>query len=152
MKNILKRTTLIVRDAERAADWYSQVFGMNRWLDTPFTLSGRGLAIGAEGDSTRLVIMSCEDPVIGMIGLLEWLDPKMEIPAPGNTLSPGMPIFVMSSDDALGVCERARGLGSLIHTEPYEWSYEAPDGGVKNFLGCSFFDLDGHFFEVNQLL
>ena len=80
MTNIIKRTTLLVRDAEAAANWYSEVFGMKRWLDTPFILSGIGLAIGDAGDKTRLVIMQCEDPLIGMIGLLQWVDPEMQAP------------------------------------------------------------------------
>lgn len=32
--DIIKRTTLIVRDAERAALWYEQVFGLARVMDT----------------------------------------------------------------------------------------------------------------------
>ena len=72
---------MIVRDAESAADWYSVVFGMKRWLDTPFELSGIGLAIGKKGDKTHLVIMQCDDPVIGMLGLLEWVEPKQNFPA-----------------------------------------------------------------------
>ena len=45
MGDILRRTTLIVSDAERAAHWYEDMFGMTRWVDTPFTLSGERLAI-----------------------------------------------------------------------------------------------------------
>lgn len=96
--------------------------------------------------------MSCEDQVIGMIGLLEWTEPPMDLGAAENKLAPGSPIFVMSSDDVRGVCERAREMGSAIHAEPFEWSFTTPDGTVKNFLETTLFDLDGHFFEVNQLL
>ena len=105
MSSILKRTTLIVRDAEKAADWYLHVFGMKRWLDTPFTLSGIGLAIGNEGDKTHLVIMQCNDPIIGMIGLLQWVEPKMEAPPISTKVTFGAPIFVVASDDVRGVYE-----------------------------------------------
>ena len=150
MSSILKRTTLIVRDAEKAADWYSHVFGMKRWLDTPFTLSGIGLAIGNAGDKTHLVIMQCNDPIIGMIGLLQWVEPKMEAPPISTKVTFGAPIFVVASDDVRGVYERAKLSGVQIHSEPHEWSFVAPDGTTKKMIGCSFFDLDGYFYEVNQ--
>jgi catechol 2,3-dioxygenase-like lactoylglutathione lyase family enzyme len=152
MSNILKRTTLLVRDAEKAAAWYSEVFGMKRWLDTPFTLSGVGLAVGEQGDQTRLIIMQCDDPIIGMIGLLQWVEPTLDAPPIPTKVSFGMPIFVVASDDVKGVCERAKWSGVNIYAEPYEWSFIAPDGIVKQMIGCSFFDLDGYFYEVNQTI
>jgi catechol 2,3-dioxygenase-like lactoylglutathione lyase family enzyme len=152
MSNILKRTTLLVRDAEKAAAWYSEVFGMKRWLDTPFTLSGVGLAIGEKGDQTHLIIMQCDDPIIGMIGLLQWVEPAMEAPPIPTKVSFGMPIFVVSSDDVKGVCERAKDSGVNIFAEPYDWSFTAPNGSIKEMIGCSFFDLDGYFFEVNEMI
>jgi catechol 2,3-dioxygenase-like lactoylglutathione lyase family enzyme len=152
LSNILKRTTLLVRDAEKSAAWYAEIFGMKRWLDTPFTLSGVGLAIGEEGDKTRLIIMQCDDPIIGMIGLLQWVEPTLEAPQIQTKVSFGMPIFVVASDDVKGVCERAKLSGVNIYAEPYEWSFVAPDGSTKNMIGCSFFDLDGYFFEVNEAI
>ena len=119
MADIIKRTTPMVRDAERAARWYEQVFGMTRWMDTPFTLSGTQLAAGNKGDRARLVILKCEDDLIGMIGLLEWLDPKQPAPAELTTrIAFGVPIFVVASTDARAAVEKARTLGSRIHSEP----------------------------------
>jgi catechol 2,3-dioxygenase-like lactoylglutathione lyase family enzyme len=152
VSNILKRTTLLVRDAEKSAAWYSEVFGMKRWLNTPFTLSGVGLAIGEKGDKTRLIIMQCDDPIIGMIGLLQWIEPTLEAPPIPTKVSFGMPIFVVASDDVKGVYERAKLSGVNIYAEPYEWNFVAPDGSVKQMIGCSFFDLDGYFFEVNETI
>lgn len=45
MGDILRRTALMVRNAECAAHWYENVFGMTRGVDTSFTLSGERLAI-----------------------------------------------------------------------------------------------------------
>lgn len=141
----------MVRDAEAAALWYESVFQMTRWLDTPFVLSGVGLAAGKAGDSTRLVIMRCEDPVIGMIGLLQWIDPPMEAPAePARRVSFGQPIFVVASDDVAGVHARAVAAGTHVHTPPYEWTWVDPAGVAKTMLGCSLFDRDGYFYEINQ--
>ncbi len=153
MADIIKRTTLMVRDGDRAAHWYETVFGMTRWMDTPFTLSGTQLAAGKKGDQTRLIILKCSDDVIGMIGLLEWLEPKQDAPAELPTeIKFGTPVFVVASDDASAALERARALGSRIHCEPNEWSVTGADGKVKDMIGCSFWDLDGYFFEVNELV
>ena len=151
MTDILKRTTLMVRDGDRAAHWYETVFGMRKWMDTPFTLSGTQLAAGKKGDQTRLIILKCENDQIGMIGLLEWLEPKRE--APKNLPSEiafGAPIFVIASQDAKGALERARTLGSRIHSEARDWHVTGADGKQKDMIGCSFWDFDGYFFEVNQ--
>jgi len=152
--DVIKRTTVMVRDAEKAAQWYESVLGMTRWMDTPFTLSGNQLASGKKGDQTRLIIMQAEHDEIGMIGLLQWVDPVREdIPAQLPTEIPfGTPIFVVASKDTEATVERARAAGSRIHAEPLEWTVTGADGRKKDMMGASFWDLDGNFFEVNQVL
>jgi len=151
MADIVRRTTLIVRDAERAAHWYERVFGMTRWMDTPFTLSGRALAAGEKGDLTRLVIMQCEHDFIGMIGLLQWVDPPLDAPEELPTrIAFGAPIFVVQAIDCKATTDRARTLGSRIHAEPEAWTVTGADGNSIAMIGSSLFDLDGYFFEVNQ--
>lgn len=143
----------MVRDAEQAARWYEAVFGMTRWMDTPFTLSGEQLAAGRKGDRTRLIIMKCRHDTIGMIGLLQWVDPpQLAPPQLPRRVEFGAPIFVVASDDARGATQRAQSLGSHIHCPPREWSVQGVDGRWKDLIGCSFFDLDGYFFEVNQVV
>ena len=154
MPDIIKRTTLIVRNIDQAAAWYENVLGMTKWMDVPFTLSGNQLATGKKGDQTRLTIMKAQDDVIGMIGLLEWVDPKREdVPADLPTEIPfGAPIFVVAAEDCRATVERARAAGSRIHSEPLDWSVTGADGKVKDMVGASFWDLDGYFYEVNQLV
>jgi len=43
-------------------------------------------------------------------------------------------------------------MGSRIHSEPHAWSVTGADGKVQDMIGCSFWDLDGYFFEVNQIV
>lgn len=151
MTDLIKRTTLIVRDAELAAAWYERVFGMTRVMDTPFTLSGTQLAAGAKGDRTRLVILKCADDTVGMIGLLQWIDPPMEAPAELPTrIAFGTPIFVVAADDCRATVERARAAGGRIHCDPRDWTVTGFDGQQHAMVGASFFDLDGYFFEVNE--
>lgn len=153
MADIIKRTTIMVRDGDKAKNWYEQVFGMTAWMDTPFTLSGTQLAAGKKGDQTRLIILKCEHDMIGMIGLLEWIEPKQDAPAELPTeIAFGTPVFVVASEDANGAVERARALGSTIHSEPREWTVTGADGKQKDMIGCSFWDLDGYFYEVNQVV
>jgi catechol 2,3-dioxygenase-like lactoylglutathione lyase family enzyme len=56
MPNIVKRTTLIVRNLDRSLAFYRDVLGFSVWYDDEIVLSGVGLAAGAAGDRTRLGI------------------------------------------------------------------------------------------------
>ena len=152
MANVIKRTTLIVRNVETSRNWYQQVLGMTVYYDDEVVLSGVGFAAGKAGDRTRLIIMQAEDPEIGMIGLLQWVDPPM--PAPDDiptSVTYGNPTFVVRSDDSRGACAAAKALGTHVHAEPHEWSIKGADGLIKHFIGVSLFDPDGYFYELNQL-
>jgi len=150
---IVKRTTLIVRDIKKSTRWYQEVLGMSVYYDDQVTLGGKGMAAGKKGDVTHLIILKCDDPVIGMIGLLQWVDPiwpaPEEIP---DKVSYGQPTFVVDTDDIKYIHEKALELNSVIHSEPHEWSVKGATGDMIDFLGMSFFDPDGHFFEINQRL
>lgn len=125
MPNLVKRTTLIVRDAGRSLRFYRDVLGLSVWYDDGIVLSGRGLAAGAQGDRTRLVIMKALDPVVGMIGLLQWVEPPLpEPPVRRERLGIGDVVLVMQSDDL--------------------------EGAVVTMTTISFWDPDGCFFELNQ--
>ena len=153
MKNVVRRTTLIVRDVEKSARWYEHVVGMTRFYEGEVVLSGTGMAAGKKGDRTHLIIMQCEHPEIGMIGLLQWVDPALPAPKEIPTsVTYGNPTFVVASDDAREALRRARGLGSHIHSEPHEWSIKGADGEMKHFVSVSVFDPDGYFYEFNQQL
>ena len=153
MTNIIKRTTLIVRDMEASLRWYREVLGMSVYFNDEVVLSGTGFPAGQQGDRTHLVILRAADPEIGMIGLLQWVDPPMQAPAEiPTTVSFGNPTFVVASEDARLAFERATALGTHIHAEPHEWSIRGANGKLKHFIGVSLFDPDGYFFELNQLL
>ncbi len=151
LHGIVKRTTLIVRDMAASKRWYEYVLGMSVWMDTEFVLTGQGLAAGVAGDRTHLVVMRGSDPKIGMIGLLQWVEPVWPAPPPPSSVTYGMPIFVVETNDAAGVARRAEELGSRIHAHPHTWSTRGAHGEFKHFIGASVFDPDGHFFECNQV-
>jgi len=151
MENILKRTTLIVRDVEASVRFYRDVLGLEEWYDGQIVLSGRGLAAGAAGDRTRLVIMKARDPVIGMIGLLQWLEPSLPAP-PGarQRLGVGDVVFVMQTDDVQEVHRRLRTAGARIFAEPHRFEVRGADGRMLEMTSISFWDPDGYFFEMNE--
>ena len=128
MRNVVKRTTLIVRDMQASKRWYEQVPGMRVWMDREFVLSGQGLAAGQAGVRTHLVVMQAEYASIGMTGLLQWLDPPWPAAPPPTEVAYGMPIFVMESQDAALVAKRAAGLGGRVFSPPREWSTRGPKG------------------------
>ncbi|HJL81697.1 MAG TPA: VOC family protein [Gammaproteobacteria bacterium] len=149
----VKRTTLIVRDIEASSKWYEEILDMSLYYDDTITLSGQGLAAGKKGDVTHLKIYKCSDPVIGMIGLLQWLDP--ELPAPEKIptkVDYGNPTFVVDTDNVDEVYKKALALETHIHSEPHEWSVRGADGNMINFITLSVFDPDGYFYEINQRL
>jgi catechol 2,3-dioxygenase-like lactoylglutathione lyase family enzyme len=152
LHNIVKRTTLIVRDIQRSRRWYEYVMGMSVYYDSEFVLSGVGLAAGKAGDKTHLMILKCDDPEIGMIGLLQWVDPVMPAPPIEYKVGYGNPTFVVSSGDAVETHRRAIEMETKVHANPHDWSTRGANGKMKHFVGLSLFDPDGYFFELNQLV
>jgi catechol 2,3-dioxygenase-like lactoylglutathione lyase family enzyme len=151
MQNTLKRTTLIVRDVRRSVEFYRDVLGLAVWYDDEIVLGGKGLAAGKRGDRTRLVIMKAQDPVIGMIGLLQFTDPTLPGPAGERTrLGIGDVVFVMQTDDVKAVHERLVAWGARIHAEPHDFVVRGADGVEVSMSTLSFWDPDDYFFEINE--
>lgn len=150
MANILKRTTLIVADAERSLAFYRDLLGFSVWYDGEIVLSGRGVAAGAAGDRTRLVIMKAADPVIGMIGLLQWLEPTLPAPPPRDRLGVGDVVFVMQGDDVFGTHRRLVAAGVRVFAEPHPFEVRGADGAMLRMISMSFWDPDGYFIELNE--
>jgi len=152
MANIIRRTTLLVRDMETALRWYQTVLGLTLYYDDIVEMSGTGFPAGQAGDKTRLVILRAEDPEIGMLGLLQWLEPPLPAPPVPTEVTYGNPTFVVRSDDVHTAFKQASMLGTQVHAEPHEWSIKGANGRIKHFVSTCLFDPDGHFFELNQLL
>jgi catechol 2,3-dioxygenase-like lactoylglutathione lyase family enzyme len=151
MSNIVKRTTLIVRDAGRSLEFYRDVLGMTVWYDDEIVLGGVTLPVGAQGDRTRLVIMRATDPVIGMIGLLEFTAPPLPVPeSERRTLGIGDVVFVMQTDDVAAVHERLQQWGARVQAAPHAFEVRGADGALLRMTTLSFWDPDGYFFEISQ--
>lgn len=151
MQDIVKRTTLVVRSVERSKAFYRDVLGMSVYYDDEIELGGVGLPGTSKGDRTHLVIMKCADPVIGMIGLLEFTDPRRPEPAaPKRSLGIGDIVFVMQGTDAQGVYQRLQAFGARIQAAPHPYEVKGADGRLLKMTMVSFWDPDDYFIEYNQ--
>lgn len=147
---LVKRTTLIVRDVNRSVAFYRDVLGLSVWYDDEIVLSGTGLAAGGKGDRTRLVIMKADDPVIGMIGLLEFTEPRLPEPATRTRLGIGDTVFVLQGKNVASVHQRAIDFGVRIHAAPHRFEVRGADGRMISMTSLSLWDPDDFFIEYNE--
>jgi catechol 2,3-dioxygenase-like lactoylglutathione lyase family enzyme len=150
MQNIFKRTTLVVRDVIRSRDFYRDVLGLSVWYDREIALSGQGVP-GRPGDKVRLIIMQAADPVIGMIGLMEYTQPRVAEPAAVREgLGIGDIVSVVQSDDVAELHQRLLAWGAKLHAPPHEIDMTGADGRQIRMTSVTFYDPDGYFIEANQ--
>lgn len=151
----VRRTTLVVRDVDRALAFYRDALGLKVVYDQLITRPPReGDTPGAER-RMRLALLRANDDFVGVIGLLEYTSPRLPDPA-NEAKRPGIGdvILVINAADLDERFERVRATpGVRVATEPHLTSYPAPDG--KGSIAVRFsavWDPDGHFVELNQLL
>jgi catechol 2,3-dioxygenase-like lactoylglutathione lyase family enzyme len=151
----MRRTTIITRNIENSLRLYRDVIGLRVNYDTVVTMSGVALPAGQPGARARLVLLNGNDPFIGWIGLMEWIDPPLADPGPyPRRMGPGGVVLVTNTDDVDGRCAAAaRVPGVVMTSEPRLQEYPGRNGGPPiRVRGCNFFDPDGILVEMNQLL
>ena len=149
-----RRVTMLVNEIEQPLKIYRDILGMQVYYDDHVTLTGIGIPAGEPGTKARLVILQANDPYVGMLGILQYLEPPLpEPPEKPKRLGVGDSVFVMNHDDVNTVWSKLKEIeGVYIQSDPREAEYPKPDGGVFRLLGISFFDPNGYFVEVNQWL
>ena len=151
----IRRVTLIVRNMENSLQLYRDTLGLKVNYDAVLPMSGVALPAGQPGAKARLVLLNSNDPFIGWIGLMEWLDPRLPDPGPyPKRMTVGGHVIVTNTDDVDGRCAAAAKIPNVTMTAPprlqeYPGRNGAPPIKVK---GCNFFDPDGTLIELNQLL
>ena len=78
MNNIIRRTTLKVRDIKKSHIFYTEVLGMVTYYNNEVIVENDLLPGTKKGDKIHLIIVKAQDPIIGMIGLLQPINPKEE--------------------------------------------------------------------------
>ncbi|MGL5837924.1 MAG: VOC family protein [Sphingorhabdus sp.] len=151
----IRRVTMIVRNMENSLKLYRDVMGLKVNYDTVLPMSGVALPAGEPGAKARLVLLNGNDPFIGWIGLMEWLDPRLPDPGPyPKHMGIGGHIIVTQTDDIDRRCaEAARLPGITVTALPRDQSYPGRNGAPPiKVRGCNFFDPDGTLIELNQLI
>lgn len=152
MNPLIKRTTVRVRDMDRSIAFYEDVMGMSQYYNSEITLDRHFLPGEKPGDRVHLVIMKGQDPNIGMIGLLKWLEPEQTPPPVTYDFPFGAPVFVVAVENVNALAAKAEKLGCVIRAPVSETTYPGADGTPVRVRGVGLFDPDGHFFECNQRL
>ena len=151
-----RRVTMMVNQMEPALSIYRDVLGMDVYYDQEIVVSGKGLPAGEPGAKTRLVILQCNDPYIGMLGILQYIDPPLPEPDPRpvpNRVKAGEIVFVIHNDNVEAAYEKLQSIeGIEMVAEPHVTEYPRNDGSVIRVMGVSFFDPNGYFIELNQFV
>lgn len=153
MSSFFKRTTFVVSDARAAAAFYEHVFGMRVWYDNELVPDADFPPAAPPGSRVHLIVLEADDPVIGKLGFLQYLDNPPQRPAPKSTrrVVLGEPILVFETDDIEAVAERVRDTAAHIVAGPKDWEVPSVDGrGVIHLTTMSLFDPEGIYMEIGS--
>jgi catechol 2,3-dioxygenase-like lactoylglutathione lyase family enzyme len=153
--SILRRTTFVVPDAAAAAKFYESVFGWTRFYDHSLVAKAGFPPVSPNDEPVKLVLLKAEDPKIGMVGFLQYVNPPFDTAVPVNRskVRMGEAILVVQTDDVDGVHARALAAGANVCTPPTTWEVPSHDGSsVIRLRTMSMFDPTGVYSEINQHL
>lgn len=155
MSAILRRTTFIVPDARAAAKFYESVFGWTRFYDHSLIAKAGFPPVGPDDEPVELVLLKAEDPRIGMVGFLQYVNAPFDTAVPtGRTkVRMGEAILVVQCADVNAVHARALAAGAKVSMPPTDWTVPSHDGNsVIHLRSMSMFDPNGIYSEINQHL
>ena len=148
---VLKRTTMIVEDAEAQARFYQEVLGWKIYYESEMAVTGKIIPIQPAGGRVKLYIMEAPDPdpLVGKVGILQWLDPELPKPAQKRTrYGIGDVVFVADAPDMDDLVKKIEAFpGAEISFPPKDGEFELPNGLVK-YSSMSYWDPDGFLHEV----
>lgn len=155
LAGILRRTSFVVADAEKIADFYQHVFGWERFYDNDTPVDARFPPCAPEAALAKLIILKAKDPDIGMLGFMEYLgfEPEISTNKDKTTLGIGDPILVIEVMDIDAVYEKIKTTEARLVSEPIKWTVKDYAGtGLIHLCTFSFFDPIGTYVEVNTRL
>ncbi len=148
--SLVRRTTLIVHDIDASIRFYRDVLGFELWLENRGQVSAGSLPSNAAlGGPSRFAIMKGRHPWVGMVGLLQYGDPR-PLPALPRKLVPGDAVLMIETTQLDAIYERMQRAGTVIHKPPQ--TSEVTGAGGARWLATFLFawDPDGHMLEINQ--
>ena len=146
----IRRTTLIVNDAEQSLALYRDALGLKVIYDQ---ILNSPMANG-QTRKRRLVLLRANDDFIGAIGILEYIHPKKpQRKEKFNEPVPGDPIIVINAKDLDSRWQKVIAAeGVVIIDEPEKIVYPRANGGTISVKQTMIRDADGYWLEINQLL
>lgn len=149
-----RRVTLMVNQMEPALSIYRDILGMEIHYDQEIAVSLPGRPAGEPKTPARLVILKCNDPYVGMLGIMQVLDASLPDPEPRSLpvrMRAGEAVFVMQHDNVEAAYEKLKDVpGVQIISEPQVSEFQGPGGNVMRVEGLRFFDPNGYFIDLNQ--
>ncbi len=146
----VRRTTLLVNDAERSLALYRDALGLtviyDQLIESPME--------NGETRSRRLVLLRANDDFIGVLGLLQYIHPekpqrqeRFDEPVPGD------PIIVINATDLDERWPRVEASpGGEVIDPPERVTYPRAGGGEIRVNVTMIRDPDGYWLEITQLL
>jgi catechol 2,3-dioxygenase-like lactoylglutathione lyase family enzyme len=151
-----RRVTMVVSDMETALTIYRDILGMEAYFDEQCDVSVPGAPAGDPKAPARLVILKCNDPYVGMLGLMQLHDsPLSEDDARGQRprFCRGDVVFVLQHENVETAHEKLKEVkGVVIVNEPQVTEFPTASGGVMRVEGIRFFDPNGYFIDINQFI
>ncbi len=149
----LRRTTLVVKDAEASLALYRDALGFEVVYDQELTSPGLSGRYGADGENrSRLVLTQTNSAEIGMIGIWQFLDQtEKDLAEPDAAdFTPGEIVLLFHTSELEETFARAAATpGVTVLGEPKERRYPSPAGDIVVMVSM-LVDPDGHTIELNQ--
>lgn len=141
----VRRTTLLVRDMNRALAFWRDALGLKVVYDR---------VIGQPPETIHLVLLRANDQFVGNIGLMRRSSDPAGVPVKYERPTTGQAIIVVNAKDLEHRIERIKAVpGVKVQSGPERVEYPAPDGrGTIPVLATFLWDPDGFFVEVNKIL
>jgi catechol 2,3-dioxygenase-like lactoylglutathione lyase family enzyme len=150
----VRRTTLVVRDIDKSLPLYRDALGLKVIYDEKI-----GGGTDKDGKPTppsvRLVLLRANDDFVGVLGLMQRLNPATKPPPPVfQKAQAGQVILVINVADLDTRFARVKAThGVTVAEEPSPIEYPAPGGkGKIPVLFSAVWDPDGNFIELNKIL
>ena len=150
MSSALRRVTLPTAKMAETIQFYADVLGLTVFYDQVMTPEpGSQSLLGPEGNKPhRLVSLQQADSEVGMLGLLDYMQPELGVkPFLKQPDGPYPLVIVFVVEDLDSIAAKVRRSGCPIIGEPQQW--EIPGKGTG--AGMTFLDPNGVLVELTQL-
>jgi catechol 2,3-dioxygenase-like lactoylglutathione lyase family enzyme len=150
----LRRTTLVVRDVDKSLPLYRDALGFKVIYDEKIG-PGPDKDGRPQPPTVRLVLLRANDDFIGVLGLMQRLNPATPPPSPVfQKAQAGDSILVINVADLDTRFPKVRDTPHVkVADEPERIEYPAPGGkGTIPVLFSAVWDADGNFIELNKIL